>query len=87
MQQYASFQRRGLEKLAKIGTTTSNKHLKDDPLWDEMQDALDDLEQHTNFLDSLKDRFNALSDLEFNIENATQCKLPPSSSTFPLISS
>ncbi|PNS14863.1 Eukaryotic translation initiation factor 3 subunit I [Sphaceloma murrayae] len=37
-----------------------------------MDDALDDLDQYDNYLDSMKERFNNLIELEFNIENATQ---------------
>ncbi|PSK33567.1 hypothetical protein B9Z65_7454 [Elsinoe australis] len=37
-----------------------------------MDNAHDDLEQYDNYLDSMKERFNNLIELEFNIENATQ---------------
>jgi len=37
-----------------------------------MDDSVDDLDQFDSTLDSLKERFNNLLDLEFNIQNAEQ---------------
>lgn len=44
----------------------------DEPIWDELEDLEDDLDQADYELSALKDRFENLTDLEFNLSNAKQ---------------
>jgi len=44
----------------------------DDLIWDQIDDAADDLDHYSSSLDSLKERITNLIELEFNIESATQ---------------
>lgn len=73
--EYLRFHTRSFKKLSKLKNAVP-KNEQTDPVWDEMDDAADDLEQYSYYLDSLKERFNNLIELEFNIENANQCRSP-----------
>lgn len=75
LNEYLRFHSRSFKKLGKLKTNVP-KDEQDLPVWDEMEDAVDDLEQFSYYLDSLKERFNNLIELEFNIENANQCEIP-----------
>jgi len=69
--EYLRFHRRSFNKLAKLKANVPVLEQKE-PAWDQIDDAIDDLEQAGYYLDSLKERFNNLIELEFNIENANQ---------------
>ncbi|OQO06875.1 hypothetical protein B0A48_07441 [Cryoendolithus antarcticus] len=71
LKDYLRFHSRSFKKLKKLQTDVPVSEQKD-PLWDDMDDSIDDLEQFDSKLDSLKERFNNLLDLEFNIQNAEQ---------------
>ena len=70
---YIRFHSRSFKKLAKFkrSAATANKH--GNSIWEVIDDCLEDLEQYENYLASMKERFNNLIELDFNIENATQC--------------
>ncbi|KAF2149492.1 hypothetical protein K461DRAFT_288056 [Myriangium duriaei CBS 260.36] len=70
---YLRFHSRCFKKLARFETTEATKSKHGDTIWEVIDDCLEDLEQYKNYLDSMKERFNNLVELEFNIENATQC--------------
>ncbi|KAF4549974.1 Hypothetical protein D9617_19g102790 [Elsinoe fawcettii] len=72
LDEHLRFHMRCFRKLSKfkIVEATENKH--GDSIWEIMDDALDDLGQYDNYLESMKERFTNLIELEFNIENATQ---------------
>ena len=69
--EYLRFHSRSFKKLSKLKNSVP-KDEQDDPIWDQIDDAIDDLDQYSYYLDSLKERFNNLIELEFNISNATQ---------------
>lgn len=69
--EYLRFHSRSFKKLAKLKTSVPETE-QEDPIWDQTDDAIDDLEQYDYYLNSLKERFNNLIELEFNISNATQ---------------
>lgn len=70
---YLQFQMRAFKKLQRLqGGVPKNE--QNDPLWNDMTDAIEDLEQFDNTLDGLKDRFNNLIELEFNITNTVQAE-------------
>lgn len=71
MKEYLHFHSRALKKLAKLKDDVPKNEQKD-PLWGDLDDAIEDLEQFDNTTDGLKERFNNLLDLEFNIQNADQ---------------
>ncbi|KAK3071619.1 hypothetical protein LTR53_008297 [Teratosphaeriaceae sp. CCFEE 6253] len=71
LKEYLRFQNRSFKKLQKLKEDVP-KHEQKDPLWNDMDDAVEDLEQYDATLDSLKERFNNLIELEFNITNAVQ---------------
>lgn len=71
LNEYLRFHSRSFKKLAKLKTETETNK-RDETIWDQMDDHIDDLDQYGYYLDSLKERFNNLIELEFNIENATQ---------------
>lgn len=73
LNEYLRFHTRSFKKLTKLKTEVK-KDEQQEPVWDQMDDAVDDLDQYGYYLDSLKERFNNLIELEFNIENANQCK-------------
>ena len=77
LNEYLRFHSRSFKKLVKLKPDVP-KNEQDDPVWNQMSDSIDDLEQYGYYLDSLKERFNNLIELEFNIENATQCMCNPS---------
>ncbi|KAI9687351.1 MAG: hypothetical protein M1822_002394 [Bathelium mastoideum] len=72
---YLAFHSRSFKKLNKLkGELTKDlpKGEHPDPVWGEVDDVLEDLGQAKDKLDALKERFNNLIELEFNISNATQ---------------
>lgn len=69
--EFLHFHLRAFKKLVKLKADVP-KQEQQDPLWGDMDDAVDDLDQASTSLDLLKERFNNLIELEFNIENATQ---------------
>ena len=71
LKQYLNFHTRAFQKLAKLKDLVPQNEQRD-PLWDDMNDALEDLKQYDQTIDGLKERFNNLLDLEFNIQNAVQ---------------
>ncbi|KXT12980.1 hypothetical protein AC579_3159 [Pseudocercospora musae] len=71
MKEYLHFHTRSFKKLQKLKDDVPTNKQKD-PLWFEMDDAVEDLEQFDSTLDGLKERLNNLIELEFNITNATQ---------------
>ncbi|KAK5115375.1 hypothetical protein LTR85_009835 [Meristemomyces frigidus] len=71
LKEYLHFHNRAFKKLQKLKTDVPKNEQKD-PLWGDMDDAVEDLEQYDSTLDSLKERFNNLIELEFNIQNAVQ---------------
>ncbi|KAK5705283.1 hypothetical protein LTR97_002401 [Elasticomyces elasticus] len=71
LKEYLHFQTRSFKKLQKLKEDVPKREQKD-PLWGDMDDAVEDLEQYDSTLDSLKERFNNLIELEFNITNAVQ---------------
>ncbi|SMQ49776.1 unnamed protein product [Zymoseptoria tritici ST99CH_3D7] len=71
MKKFLRFHMRAFSKLQKLKLDVP-KDEQQDPLWDDMDDAIEDLEQFDSTLDGLKDRFNNLIELEFNITNAVQ---------------
>lgn len=68
---YLNFHSRSLKKLQKLKGEVPQSEQKD-PLWSDIDDAVDDLDHYDQLTDSLKERFNNLLDLEFNIQNAVQ---------------
>ena len=71
LKEYLHFHSRSFKKLQKLKDSVP-KTEQDDPLWGDMDDAVDDLDQYDSTIDGLKERFNNLLDLEFNIQNAVQ---------------
>ena len=71
MKEYLQFHSRSLKKLQKLKDNVPAQE-QQDPLWNDMDDAVEDLEQFESTIDGLKDRFNNLIELEFNIQNANQ---------------
>lgn len=70
---YLQFQMRAFKKLQRLqGDFPKNE--QNGPLWTEMTDAIEDLEQFDNTLEGLKDRFNNLIELEFNITNTAMAE-------------
>ena len=72
---YLSFHSRSFKKLSKLKDDVCKdlpKGEEKDPVWADVDDALEDLGQNKDELDALKDRFNNLIELEFNIANATE---------------
>jgi hypothetical protein len=71
LQEYLRFHVRSFRKLAKLKDAVSPNE-QPDPLWGDIEDAVDDLDQFDSSLNNLKERFLNLLDLEFNIQNADQ---------------
>jgi Mg2+ and Co2+ transporter CorA len=71
MKEYLSFHTRSLQKLQKLKAEVPQNE-QQDPLWDDIDDTVDDLNHFDSSVDNLKERFNNLLDLEFNIQNAVQ---------------
>jgi hypothetical protein len=71
LQEYLRFHVRSFRKLAKLKEGVPPEE-QQDPLWSDIEDALDDLEHFDSSLNNLKERFLNLLDLEFNIQNADQ---------------
>ena len=71
LQEYLHFQSRSFKKIRKLKDDVPKEEQKD-PLWADMDDSVDDLDQFDGVLNSLKERFNNLIDFEYNIQNATQ---------------
>ncbi|KAI5251076.1 hypothetical protein E4T42_04528 [Aureobasidium subglaciale] len=73
LSEYMRFHSRSFKKLLKLRDTMRKGPDDDnDPVWDEMDDAVEDLDQYSYYMDTLKERFLNLIELEFNIENANQ---------------
>ena len=71
LKEFLHFHSRSFKKLQKLKDSVP-KDEQDDPLWNDMDDAVEDLDQFDSTTDGLKERFNNLIDLEFNIQNAVQ---------------
>ncbi|GAM89680.1 hypothetical protein ANO11243_077190 [Dothideomycetidae sp. 11243] len=71
---FLQFHSRAFKKLAKFKTSEATVSKYGNTIWEVIDDCLEDLEQYENYLDSTKERFNNLIELDFNIENATQCE-------------
>lgn len=71
LQEYLRFHVRSLRKLAKLKEAASPEE-QQNPIWCDIEDAVDDLDQFDTSLNNLKERFLNLLDLEFNIQNADQ---------------
>ncbi|CAK4034725.1 hypothetical protein DOTSEDRAFT_68318 [Lecanosticta acicola] len=71
LKDYLHFHTRAFKKLQKLKDDVP-KNEQQDPLWNDIDDAVEDLEQFDSTLDGLKERFNNLIELEFNITNADQ---------------
>ncbi|GAB7356288.1 hypothetical protein MBLNU459_g7092t2 [Dothideomycetes sp. NU459] len=71
--EYLRFHTRSFKKLLKLKPTPpKGQEDNTDPVFEEIENAIDDLDQYDYYLDTLKERFTNLIELEFNIENATQ---------------
>lgn len=73
MKEYLHFHSRALKKLQKLKDNVP-KSEQQDPLWSDLDDAIEDLEQNDSTTDGLKERFNNLLELEFNLQNASQAE-------------
>lgn len=62
LKEYLTFQSRSFKKLAKLKDDVSKSEQKT-PVWSEIDDAMDDLDQYDSYLDSYKERFNNLIEL------------------------
>jgi len=71
LKDYLQFHSRCFKKLQKLKDEVP-KNEQDDPLWNDQDDAVEDLDQYGASMDSLKERLSNLIDLEFNIQNAVQ---------------
>lgn len=71
LKEFLHFQSRAFKKLQKLKDDVPKGEQKD-PLWGDMDDAVEDLEQFDSTIDGLKERFNNLLELEFNIQSAVQ---------------
>lgn len=71
LQEYLRFHSRSFKKLAKLKGTIPPEE-QGNPIWNDIEDTADDLDQFDSSLDNLKERFLNLLDLEFNIQNADQ---------------
>lgn len=76
---YLQFHTRAVKKLVKLKPDDKDKDNQsnasgdnDDPIWSELDDLSDELDQANYELGALKERFDNLTDLEFSIENAKQ---------------
>ncbi|KAL1304641.1 hypothetical protein AAFC00_003605 [Neodothiora populina] len=73
LKEYLRFHERCFKKLLRLRASNPRSiDGEEDPIWDEMADTIEDLDQWDYYMDSLKERFNNLIELEFNIENANQ---------------
>jgi len=65
LKEYLRFHTRSFKKLIKLKGPMLLKTEEDvlDPVWDEMDNAVEDLDQFDYYLDSLKERFNNLIEL------------------------
>lgn len=71
LQEYLRFHIRSFRKLAKLKEAAPPEEQRE-PLWSDIEDVVDDLDQFDFSLNNLKERFLNLLDLEFNIQNADQ---------------
>lgn len=71
LREYLRFHNRSFTKLQKLRGDVPKKE-QNDALWDDMDDAVEDLEQFAESLNSLKERFDNLLSLEFNIKSSDQ---------------
>lgn len=71
MKEFLHFHSRAFKKLQKLKENVPQQE-QEDPLWGDMDDAVEDLEQYDSSTDGLKERFNNLIELEFNIQSAVQ---------------
>ena len=77
LREYLHFHTRSLKKLQKLKSNVP-KNEQNDPIWDDLDDAADDLDQFDQTTDALKDRFDNLINIEFNFTQISQAE----SSTF-----
>ncbi|KAF2766493.1 hypothetical protein EJ03DRAFT_329988 [Teratosphaeria nubilosa] len=71
LKEFLRFHSRSFKKLQKLKDDVPKNEQKD-PLWTDMDDSVEDLEQYDSQIDSFKERFTNLIELEFNIQNAVQ---------------
>lgn len=68
LKEYMRFHSRSFKKLLKLRDTMHKSPDDDmDPVWDEMDDAVEDLDQYDYYMDTLKERFLNLIELVSNI--------------------
>jgi len=75
LHEYMHFHSRSFRKLLKFKKIESIQNKHGNTVWEAMDDAIGDLEQYDAYLVSMKERFNNLIELEFNLENAAQCMM------------
>lgn len=64
LSEYMRFHSRSFKKLLKLKDTMYKSPDDDnDPVWDEMDDAVEDLDQYAYYMDTLKERFLNLIEL------------------------
>lgn len=75
LKEYLRFHARSLRKLIKLKNTMTSKSDEDDsgPIWDEMDNAVEDLDQVDYYMESLKERFNNLIELVGVSKNNLLC--------------
>ena len=71
MKEFLHFHNRAFRKLIKLKAKVPHNE-QQDPIWADMDDEIENLGQYDATIDGLKERFNNLLGLEFNIQNATQ---------------
>lgn len=75
LSEYMRFHLRSFKKLLKL-KDTMRKSPNDgkDPVWDEMDDAVEDLDQYSYYMETLKERFLNLIELVSDVKNVTAQK-------------
>lgn len=64
LKEYLRFHTRSFKKLIKLKPSDKKPYEDDsDPVWEEMDNAVEDLDQFDYYMDSLKERFNNLIEL------------------------
>jgi hypothetical protein len=71
LKEYLSFHTRSFQKLQKLKGEVPRDE-QQDPLWDDLDDTIDDLQHYDSSVSNLKERFDNLLELEFNIQSAVQ---------------
>jgi Mg2+ and Co2+ transporter CorA len=70
LSEYMRFHSRSFKKLLKLRDTMhKSPDDESDPIWDEMDDAVEDLDQYSYYMDTLKERFLNLIELVSKIHH------------------